>query len=213
MSAAPSTEPKARNRLARLSHDRRSATDTSSEQHGGRGMSLPEVEAVEVFEFAAHEIRRDRDQFTRELLRELAGVLEESVGVEDAQGFIALVGNRIGLQLDEEYRSAAGVGRLSVGQIAGAFVDLKRRIDGGFVVESIEADAIVLVNDACPFGRYVEGRTSLCMMTSNVFGRIAADNLGYARVELQSTIAAGDSGCRVVVRFSDAGPGREYFGD
>lgn len=55
------------------------------------------------------------------------------------------------------------------------------------------------------------------MMTSNVFGVIAAENLGYAKVELQETIAKGDSGCRVVVYLksspeSEAREGREYYG-
>jgi hypothetical protein len=55
------------------------------------------------------------------------------------------------------------------------------------------------------------------MMTSNVFGTIAADNLGYGKVELQRTIAAGDPECRVVVYLSptpdaQAAPGREYYG-
>ena len=54
------------------------------------------------------------------------------------------------------------------------------------------------------------------MMTSNVFGSIAADNLGYAKVELKETIAAGAPGCHVVVYLrstpdADARPGREYF--
>jgi hypothetical protein len=53
------------------------------------------------------------------------------------------------------------------------------------------------------------------MMTSNVFGSIAAENLGYAKVELQQTIAQGDPGCRVVVYLkltgeSEAAHGREY---
>jgi hypothetical protein len=37
------------------------------------------------------------------------------------------------------------------------------------------------------------------MMTSNIFGHIAAENLGYSKVELQRTIAEGHSECRVVV--------------
>jgi hypothetical protein len=54
------------------------------------------------------------------------------------------------------------------------------------------------------------------MMTSNVFGRIAAENLGYAKVELQETIAMGHPGCRVVVHLrpstvTEAADGREYF--
>jgi hypothetical protein len=74
----------------------------------------------------------------------------------------------------------------------------------------------VLGNRACPFGDQVIGRPALCMMTSNVFGSIAADHLGYARVELQETIAQGSAGCRVVVHL-DRPPGDvavdgiEYF--
>jgi hypothetical protein len=53
------------------------------------------------------------------------------------------------------------------------------------------------------------------MMTSNVFGHIAAQNLGYSAVDLEQTIAEGHPGCRVVVylRPSDAVPSsaREYF--
>ena len=50
------------------------------------------------------------------------------------------------------------------------------------------------------------------MMTSNVFGNIAAANLDYARVELRETIASGDAGCLVVVHLGEGGAGREYFG-
>jgi hypothetical protein len=52
-------------------------------------------------------------------------------------------------------------------------------------------------------------------MTSNVFGSIAAENLGYAKVVLEETIAQGDPGCRVVVHIrptaaAAAVTGREY---
>ncbi len=155
---------------------------------------------------------RNRDRFTRELLRELTEVLEDAVGIEEAEGFVGLVGGRIGARMNREYRQASGVDALNRSQVAAALVDLKRRIDGGFTIESIDDDAIVLTNTVCPFGDYVHGRESLCMMTSNVFGRIAADNLGYARVTLERTIARGDGACRVVVRLTENGDGREYFG-
>ena len=55
------------------------------------------------------------------------------------------------------------------------------------------------------------------MMTSNVFGTIAADNLGYAKVALEETIAQGAAGCRIVIYLhSDTKSGQvdgiEYFG-
>ncbi len=157
-------------------------------------------------------IDRNRDRFGREVLRELTGILEDAIGLEEAEGLVGLAGGRIGTRLDREYRAIAGVERLGREQVAAALVDLKRRIDGGFSVEHLDDDRIVLSNTRCPFGRDVEGREPLCMMTSNVFGRIAADNLGYARVELEETIARGADGCRVVVHLREGSGGREYFG-
>lgn len=162
--------------------------------------------------FKAMASGRNRDRFTRELLRELVEVLEDAVGLEEAGGFVNLVGGRLATRMDREYREAAAVERLDRHQVAAAMVDLKRRIDGGFRVESIDEKSIVLTNSTCPFGSHVAGRESLCMMTSSSFGRIAADNLGYAKVDLERTIARGDGSCRVTVWFTEDGGGREYFG-
>ena len=172
---------------------------------------------VPLEDFSELDIGRDRDRFLREILRELTGLLEDVVGREDAEGFLSVIGARLGNRMNEEYRAHLGKEQLSVQEVAAAMVDLKRRIDGGFSVESIEGDEIVLVNDRCPFGEFVEGRTSLCMMTQNVFGRIAAENRDYAQVRITEAIARGDTRCRVVVRFtrtSDAlsYDAREYFG-
>ncbi len=167
-------------------------------------------------EVRAAEVTLHRDLFMRSLLRELAGTLEETVGLDDAAGYVSVVGDRIGHAIDERYREALATDKLSREQVAEVLVDLKRRIEGDFYIIEQDDERIVLGNRACPFGDKVLGRTSLCMMTSNVFGSIAAENLGYARVELDETIAEGASGCRVVVHLrpdEDAAtqPGREYF--
>jgi hypothetical protein len=72
-------------------------------------------------------------------------------------------------------------------QVADVLVDLKRRIQGEFYVIEKNENKIVLGNRACPFG----GHPSMCMKTSNVFGAIAAEDLGFAKVELRETIAKG----------------------
>ena len=116
--------------------------------------------------------------------------------------------------MNGEYRKALQVSHLSREQVAQVCVDLKRRIRGEFYVIEEDEDKIVFGNTACPFAEKVFGRESMCMMTSNVFGHIAAQNVGYAKVELQETIARGDKGCRVVIYLqpaSAAGEGREYF--
>ena len=159
----------------------------------------------------------DRDVFLRSLVRHLAGSLEEVVGLEEAEGYISVVGGAIGESIDHDYRRALRLERLDRPQVGRVLVDLKRRIQGDFYIISEDDEKIVLGNRACPFGDKVLGRRSMCMMTSNVFGSIAANNLGYAKVELQETIAEGHAGCRVVVHLAPTGEalaaeGREYFG-
>jgi predicted ArsR family transcriptional regulator len=162
------------------------------------------------------EVPLERDVFFRSILRELSGALEDVVGLDQAEGFVSVVGQRLGDEIDHGYRRALNTERLSAPQVAGVLVDLKRRIGGTFEVTSHDDERIVLRNTACPFGEKVVGRPALCMMTSNVFGSIAAANLGYARVLLEQTIAQGHSGCRVVVELQPSEEegsllGREYF--
>jgi predicted ArsR family transcriptional regulator len=176
-------------------------------------MSTP----LPVQEHAAQlDVPLNRDVFLRTLIRELSGTLEDVVGIKEAAGFISIVGQNVGDQMNADYKAAFQVSKLSREQVGEVLVDLKRRILGDFYIIEATPEKIVLGNRACPFAEKVIGRTSMCMMTSNVFGSITAQNLGYAKVELQETIAQGDPGCRVVVYLkpneeSQVAEGREYF--
>jgi predicted ArsR family transcriptional regulator len=176
--------------------------------------NMPKVEAAEHVREVS--IPLNRDVFLRNLIRELSGTLEDVVGLSEASGFISVVGQTIGDQINHDYKVALGTERLSRQQLAEVLVDLKRRIQGDFYIIEESDSKIVLGNRACPFAEKVIGRPSMCMMTSNVFGAIAAENLGYAKVELQETIAQGHGGCRVVVYLrqtpeAEVAQGREYF--
>lgn len=165
---------------------------------------------------AEADIPLDRDVFLRTLIRELSGALQDVVGLEEASGFISIVGQNMGRQMDRDYRAALHVDRLSREQVADVLVDLKTRIQGDFYVVEQDDEKIVLGNRICPFAEKVLGRPAMCMMTSNVFGSIAAENLGYARVQLRETIADGAPECRVVVYLKPTeearqAAGREYF--
>jgi len=158
----------------------------------------------------------NRDIFLRTLIRELSGTLQELVGLEEASGFISIVGQNMGEQMNEEYKQALNVSNLSRTQVTDVLVDLKRRIQGDFYVIEQSDEKVVLGNRVCPFADKVQGRPAMCMMTSNVFGSIAAENLGYAKVELQKTIAEGAGECRVVIHLkrsleAEDAAGREYF--
>lgn len=157
----------------------------------------------------------ERDVFLRTLIRELSGTLQDVVGMEEASGFISVVGQRVGDQINESYKRALEVSSLSREQVARVLVDLKQRIQGDFFIVEESDEKIILGNRACPFAEKVVGRPALCMMTSNVFGVIAAENLGYSKVSIERSIALGDVECRVVVYLKPtpetaAAAGREY---
>src|SRR5215213_3267987 len=158
----------------------------------------------------------ERDVFSRMLIRELSGTLQDVVGLEEASGFVSIVGQKMGDHIDQAYKESLQVSSLSRVQVRDVLVDLKRRIQGEFFVIEESEDKIVFGNRRCPFGDKVLDRPALCMMTSNVFGSIAAENLGYSKVVLEETIAEHDPGCRVVVHLKETpeaeqAEGREYF--
>jgi predicted ArsR family transcriptional regulator len=167
-------------------------------------------------EVAALDIPLERDVFLRTLIRELAGTLQDVVGLEEASGFVSVVGQRVGDQINETYKTALQVSLLSRQQVSDVLVDLKRRIQGTFYVIEEDGEKIVFGNHNCPFAEKVVGRPAMCMMTSNVFGVIAAENLDYSKVVLKETIAEGHGHCRVVVYLkpteeAESAVGREYF--
>lgn len=159
----------------------------------------------------------DRETFLLWLTRDVAANLEKVVGVEGAKGYLSLVGDDLGRRIDDLFRAERGGGDWDIGEVADVLVELKARIGGQFEVTALTGDTIEFVNSRCPFGDNVHGRPSLCMMTSNVFGRIAATHLGYAAVTLDETIAAGHGRCvvRVVTDADRPVPAeaREYFGE
>lgn len=170
-------------------------------------LSLPVLSEID--------IPLNRDLFLRTLLGHLALTLQNVVGLEEASGFISVVGQEIGDEINQTYKKALAVSQLSQEQVGQVLLDLKRRIQGDFHIITQDSDKIVFGNRVCPFAEKVIGRPALCMMTSNVFGSIAADNLGYSKVVIEEAIARGDSGCRVVVYLQPtaealAAQGREY---
>ena len=152
----------------------------------------------------------DQAQFFGDVLGELAGTLENLIGVEDAAGFIADVGCGIGRQLACRYGVTRGASPRAVAQTC---LDLKERAGGAFEIERATDRDITMIGRKCRFGGREAGRPSLCMMTTNVFGRIAAEAAGYANVRISSARAMGDPVCRVSIRFTPPvdGAGTDFF--
>ncbi|MEO1148382.1 MAG: methanogen output domain 1-containing protein, partial [Cyanobacteria bacterium J06638_22] len=97
----------------------------------------------------------ERDGFLRTLIRELSGTLQNLVGLEEASGFISVVGQNMGRQIDHSYKSALKVSNLSREQVAQVLVDLKHRIQGDFYIIEETDEKIVLGNNCCPFAEKV----------------------------------------------------------
>ncbi len=158
----------------------------------------------------------ERDVFCRTLIRELAGTLQDVIGFKESEGFISIVGKNIGQWINNTYKNQLKQEKLTREQVIAVLIDLKARINGDFRLIEENQDKAVFKNRQCPFEDKVKDRQCMCMMTSNVFGSITANNLGYSKVVLEETIAKGDKECTVVVHFNrtdeaQSAEGREYF--
>jgi len=178
-------------------------------------MSVPVKQHFAPREIKESPVELEPKDFFNEIIAELSEALQDIVGLSEAEGFVTLVANRIGEKINQDYKNALGIDRIPGARLSEVLVDLKRRLEGRFSVEYEDDKVLVLRNTRCPFGDKVKGRPALCMMTTNVFGRIAADSAGYARVEIDRAIARGDSGCRVIIHLTQAadhdGRGKEFF--
>lgn len=158
----------------------------------------------------------DRRGLFNALVAGMAELLETIAGAEDACAYVSSIAARMGIDIEKQYKAALGVQALNRNQLIEALIDLENRAGGEFSVIEQDEDKVVFGNCTCPLGKAVSNRPSLCMLTSNIFGRMTANAVGYAAVDLERTIAKGDSDCRVVLHLkrTELGPDtREYFRD
>ncbi|QIZ78989.1 methanogen output domain 1-containing protein [Thalassovita gelatinovora] len=147
-------------------------------------------------------------------LHYLTKVLETVAGEEEAEAFFSTVGSDVGHIIYNQYASQLEKECPNGEILPDVLIDLEKRVGGAFRLIEKDENRIVLENSACPFGEKVQGTRSVCMMTSNIFGHVTSNCKGYAKVNLEKTIARGDGLCRVSVSFNDdATPGLEYFAD
>ncbi|MFN3430641.1 MAG: methanogen output domain 1-containing protein [Candidatus Sericytochromatia bacterium] len=158
----------------------------------------------------------NRDLFMRLLITNFAHVIENLINSDMAESYVMQVGLSMGKQIEEVYKAAFDTDDFDLEQYARVIVDLKRHIHGRFYLVEATPERVVTKTTSCPFESIVKNAPSLCMMTSSVFGGIAARNFDYAKVELKERIALGHAGCTVVVHLqrtpeSEAAEGQEYF--
>ena len=59
------------------------------------------------------ELPLNRDVFLRNLIRHLSGTLQDVIGIEEASGFVSVVGQRVGDEINDSYRKELHVDTLS----------------------------------------------------------------------------------------------------
>ncbi|WP_026688952.1 methanogen output domain 1-containing protein [Alteribacter aurantiacus] len=147
--------------------------------------------------------------FLAKLITQYAHIHERTVG-KGAQEYIREIGLRTGEWLERFYEDDQN--HWSIEKYADVIVDIKNSIGGHFRIAEVFPDRVVVKATACPFGTVVQDAPHLCMMTSSVFGGIAARQFGYGKVSLRERIALGHEGCEVAIYFTPDSlePGDEY---
>lgn len=177
-------------------------------------MSKYSVDDADKTDGPGHDIA-DCESFAAHVVTELAQSLQSILGQSTANLAMSSAATTISHNVTKAYQDGSDTGQLTLDQVRDALIDLSKKVGGSFEVESFDEQQIKLIARSCPFGKSIAGKPALCMITSNVFGRMVADNLGYARVELQNTLADGDRRCRVVIHLTPDDSGlpskdREY---
>lgn len=154
-----------------------------------------------------------QDIFLKLVLQHLVSTLQNIVGLAEAEGLMTQVSQHLGEIVQTHYLQHADTQKLSKQQVLDALIDFEHRVGGDFYLLTEREHTWVLGNRCCPFGDMIHQLPTLCMVTSNIFGVMTAENLGYANVRIDESFAQGHQGCRVTIRLDpeEDGQGRDYF--
>ncbi len=148
------------------------------------------------------------NKFLGKLITQYAHIHQRAIGSE-AQEYIKQLGIRTGEWLEAYYNEPTW----TPDDYAHSIVDIKNAIGGEFFISEVTADYVVVKSNKCPFGSQVKDAPHLCMMTSSVFGGIAARHFQYGEVNLRQRIALGDPNCEVMIAFKPGIESGECYKD
>ncbi len=146
-----------------------------------------------------HTLALDREGYLTQLICEFAGLLQGILDDEEIRVFFSVVGQTIGRRIDEHYRRVLGCDRLDLERLLIVVEDLTRRIGDPLLLAEQDERRLVYRKLACPFDDHPYGRRALCTIASNVVASIVAENLGYAKVCLESASSDDGSASRVLL--------------
>ncbi len=86
-----------------------------------------------------------------------------------------------------------------IAQLADISCSVMNRLGGDFLVEKVSEDSYAVKNNKCPWGDYGTLNPVLCMLTRSIFARIGIHVYKDISVDIDRTIAGGDSSCMIEV--------------
>lgn len=147
-----------------------------------------------------------RESFMLELIAHLSKLTDFLFGNHLGREYIVAIGLQMGEAIDERFKRFHRIsGRLSLDQYASLVVNLKQSIGGDFYLVEKASNKVVVASNTCPFGGIITKAPNLCMITSGVFGGIAALNFGFGKVVLRKRIGLGEPRCEVCIYSENRG--------
>lgn len=141
-----------------------------------------------------------RESFMLELIAHLSKLTDSIFGNHLGREYIIATAIQMGQAIDEKYKRFHKLSsRLNVDQYASLVVNLKQSIGGDFYLVEKTSNKVVVAASTCPFAGIINQVPNLCMVTSGVFGGIAAINFGFGKVSLRERIGIGKSRCEVCI--------------
>ncbi len=86
-----------------------------------------------------------------------------------------------------------------IAQLADISCNVMNRLGGDFLVEKVSENSYIVKNNRCPWGDYGTLNPVLCMLTRSIFARIGIHVYKDISVDIDRTIAGGDSSCMIEV--------------
>lgn len=151
--------------------------------------------------------------FFQTLVSHMTQTMHHVLGEDHAEAFLSIVSQQLGDQVNQNYQQALHVDQLDQEQVVAVIMDFKKRIGGEFYVIDEYPDRLILGNRHCPFAPLIEDQPMFCQVTANFIGTISADNLGYARVNVDQSMAQGHDHCQITIFWhpNDEMQGQEFF--
>ncbi len=129
---------------------------------------------------------------TRFLNEMLTGICE-NINPSQLKDAIDKSAVKIGKEISDTYRRFHNTVKLTKSQLIDSIIDSMNKLGAQFSLVREDETEIVFRNTKCVFGDKVKDCPMLCATTSNVIGKMVAENLGYCKLQFKRTIANGSN--------------------